>query len=231
MTLITVLDDSLEIRNLVETALQDAGFETRSFARASAFEQSLPKLSPDVCIMDLGLPDKDGLALINMVSAQTTAAILIISGRSNVQDRIVGLELGADDYLTKPFEVGELVARVRALLRRSKPTTFNDEGIFQFAGWTVDLNQHLITHKDGTHKGLSSGECQVLRVFLSAPNRLVTREHLLDQLGEPGTDQYDRAIDVRISRLRSKFNDDPHNPQIIKTIYGAGYIFISHVTT
>ena len=120
-SLITILEDSREIRDLQTETLQQEGFDPLSFARASEFERNMRGLKPDVCIIDLGLPDRDGLSVENTVASNSGAAVLIISGRSNTQDKIVGLEVGADDYITKPFEIAECVARVKALLRRKAP--------------------------------------------------------------------------------------------------------------
>ncbi len=227
--LITILDDTLEIRSLLSQALEGAGFSTRAFSRAAEFEQAITTLIPDLCIIDLGLPDKDGLAVVARMASETGAAILIISGRSNLQDKIVGLELGADDYITKPFEMPEVVARVRALLRRGKTAPTETHAKMRFDAWTVDLNQLELMHDDGSQARLSHAESQLLQMFLEQPKRLITREQMLDTLGGGMADNYDRAIDVRVSRLRSKLRDDPNAPQIIKTIYGAGYIFIAHV--
>lgn len=225
---ITILDDSREIRELIAAALEAEGFETKSFETGAEFERALRTLNPDVCIIDLGLPDREGLTLVNAVARSSDAAVLIISGRSNTQDKIAGLELGADDYITKPFEMIEVTARVKALLRRSKQTTGKTtEKVFRFSGWTADLDQHLLVSPDQETVRLSYGEAQVLRIFLNSPNRLVTRDQILEQLEDDQTDSFDRAIDVRVSRLRSKLQDDPTNPKIIKTIYGAGYIFIA----
>jgi len=227
MTLITILDDSRDIRELLSTALTEAGFTTQLFARASEFERAIPSITPDLCIIDLGLPDKDGLALVARMASETGAAILIISGRAGLQDKIVGLELGADDYITKPFEVAEVTARVKALLRRGRPTPTSAPTQATFGPWTADLDQLSLIHSDGTHARLSYAESQVLRLFLRQPNRLITRDQMMDAMGDNTSDSYDRAIDVRVSRLRTKLRDDPTNPQIIKTIYGAGYIFIA----
>ncbi len=226
--LIAILDDSREIRELIASTLELEGFETKTFGTGAEFERSLRTLEPNVCIIDLGLPDREGLTLVNSVSRTSNAAVLIISGRSNTQDKIAGLELGADDYITKPFEVSEVVARVKALLRRSKQTVgANIEKVFSFSGWTADLDQHLLVSPQKETVRLSYGEAQVLRIFLNSPNRLVTRDRILELLDDDQTDNFDRAIDVRVSRLRSKLQDDPTNPKIIKTIYGAGYIFIA----
>lgn len=225
--LVTILDDSPEIREILSAALQDAGFETKCFGRATEFEHAIRSMSPHVCIVDLGLPDKDGLSLVNKLALESGAAIIIISGRSMVQDKVVGLELGADDYITKPFESAEVVARVRALLRRNKPDASKvPNQIIKFSGWVADFDQHILISPTGEVQSLSFAEAQVLHLFLSAPNRLISRDHMLEKLGGTASDNFERAMDVRVSRLRTKLQDDPQNPKIIKTIYGAGYIFI-----
>jgi DNA-binding response OmpR family regulator len=225
--LVTILDDSPEIRDMLSVALQDAGFKTLCFGRATEFEREIRTISPEVCIVDLGLPDKDGLSLVNKLALESGAAIIIISGRSMVQDKVVGLELGADDYITKPFEAAEVVARVRALLRRNKvDANIPTNQIVKFSGWVADFEQHILTSPNGDTQPLSYAEAQVLHLFLSAPNRLISRDHMMERLGGNASDNFERAMDVRVSRLRSKLQDDPQNPKIIKTIYGAGYIFI-----
>ncbi|MEH6359276.1 MAG: response regulator transcription factor [Amylibacter sp.] len=225
--LVTILDDSQEIREILSVALQNAGFQTKCFARATEFEHAIRTMSPHVCIVDLGLPDKDGLSLVNKLALESGAAIIIISGRAQVQDKVVGLELGADDYITKPFEAAEVVARIRALLRRSKVETNKPTNqIMKFSGWIADFDQHILTSPKGDLQSLSFAEAQVLQLFLSAPNRLISRDHMLEKLGGTASDNFERAMDVRVSRLRTKLQDDPQNPKIIKTIYGAGYIFI-----
>ena len=225
--LVTILDDSHEIREILSIALQNAGFQTKCFARATEFEHAIKTMSPHVCIVDLGLPDKDGLSLVNKLALESGAAIIIISGRAQVQDKVVGLELGADDYITKPFEAAEVVARIRALLRRSKVETSKPANqIIKFSGWIADFDQHILTSPKGEIQSLSFAEAQVSQLFLSAPNRLISRDHMLEKLGGTASDNFERAMDVRVSRLRTKLQDDPQNPKIIKTIYGAGYIFI-----
>ncbi len=225
--LITILDDQREIREMLSTALNQAGFETMCFARATEFEREIRRISPAVCIVDLGLPDKDGLALVNHLAVESGAAIIIISGRVLVQDKIVGLELGADDYITKPFEVAEVVARVRALIRRNtNRDTTSKKQIVTFSGWTANFDKLELTAPDGRKQNLSYAEAQLLRIFLDAANHLISRDQMIEMLSGENEGNFERAMDVRVSRLRTKLNDDPQNPKIIKTIYGAGYIFI-----
>lgn len=228
--LIAIVDDTLEIRTLLQGAMEEAGFQTVCFASATMFEQSMRSLAPQVCIVDLGLPDRDGLSLVNKLSSETDAAIMIISGRTALPDRIAGLELGADDYVTKPFELAEVVTRVKVLLRRKKVQNADAPASdIRLGPWTVNLERHVLISETGETKRLSYAEVKILELFTGAPNRLITRERLLNHLREDGSEAYDRAIDVRISRLRNKLGDDPVNPTIIKTIYGAGYIFIANL--
>lgn len=228
---IAIIEDSPEILKLLSDSLADAGYQIQSYSRASDFENAMQQVQPDLCIVDLGLPDKDGLNLVSNISNACDAAILVISGRAALQDKIVGLELGADDYLAKPFEMAEVIARVRALIRRktsSLPVQSN--AVYKFAGWTMDSQKFVLTDEDGVEQRLSASEVGLLQFFLERPNRLVTRDQLCDELNDQGDEfAFDRAIDVRVSRLRSKLRDPSRNPKIIKTIYGAGYIFISDV--
>lgn len=227
--LVTILDDSSEIRDMLSVALEAAEFKTKCYGRATEFERDIRILTPAVCIVDLGLPDKDGLALVNRLALESGAAIIIISGRSMLQDKIVGLELGADDYITKPFEAAEVVARVRALIRRNSPKELSSKkNIVKFCGWTVNFTKLEIMSSDGVEHNLSYAEAQLLQLFLDAPNRLISRDQMLDALGGQAEGNFERAMDVRVSRLRTKLKDDPQNPRIIKTIYGAGYIFIGN---
>lgn len=227
--LITILDDEPQIRLMLADALEAAGFRTASFGRATEFEASLKTTTPDICLVDLGLPDKDGLALVHRLATDQGAAIIIISGRNQVQDKITGLELGADDYIIKPFDPAEVVARARALLRRGKSAPTEASQVAKFAGWSADFDQYLLITDDGETAPLSQAEGEVLRLFLNAPNRLISRAYMQETLGGEASDSFDRAMDVRVSRLRTKLRDDPKNPKLIKTIYGAGYIFLGDV--
>ncbi|WP_375282053.1 response regulator transcription factor [Pseudooctadecabacter sp.] len=226
---ISILEDTLELQRLIGDALTGVGYEVRTYGRAQDFERDLDGFQPKVCIIDLGLPDQDGLGLLQKVSMGRDTAILVISGRSSLTDKIAGFELGADDYLAKPFEMPELVARVRALLRRSKPAaTPQIQTLHHVADMTVDLSRFTLTDAEGREERLSASEVAILTVFLNNPNRLITRDKLRLELQDRSDEHsFDRAIDVRVSRLRSKLRDTPKDPKIIKTVYGAGYILIS----
>lgn len=228
--LIAILDDEPEIRRLLSSALEEAGFRTQSFARALEFEAALRRITPEACLIDLGLPDRDGLALVHRLATESGAAIIIISGRAQVQDKVTGLELGADDYIIKPFEPAEVVARIRARLRRPAQAPGRSGQTVRFADWTADFDRYMLTAPDGSEAPLSHAEAEVLRMFIDNPRRLITRSQMLDTLGGTAGDSFDRAMDVRISRLRTKLGEDPKNPRLIKTIYGAGYIFLAEIS-
>ena len=226
--MIAILDDEPEIVRLLSQTLDEAGFRTMGFRNAVSFQAALPRLNPAVCLVDLSLPDQDGLAIVYELAQARGAAIMIISGRSRVQDKVAGLELGADDYLVKPFDPEEVVARVRALVRRRAPTEAGTAPCAVFAGRVADFRDFSVTY-EGQQTRLSQAEAQLLKLLLKSPNRLLTRAQLQDQLGGGARDGADRAIDVRISRLRGKLSDDPKDPVLIKTIYGAGYLMTAAV--
>ncbi|WP_170785802.1 response regulator transcription factor [Ruegeria lacuscaerulensis] len=226
--LVTIVDDEPEIRRILTDALEDAGFRTQSFARAREFEASLKRATPDVCLVDLSLPDTDGLALVHRLALEQGAAVIIISGRAQVQDRVTGLELGADDYITKPFDPAEVVARIRARLRSPRVQAVQSDTA-RFNGWSAYFDRYILENEDGAETSFSHAEGEVLRLFLESPKRLISRAQMQEALGGGAGDSFDRAMDVRISRLRTKLGEDPKNPRLIKTIYGAGYIFLGDV--
>jgi DNA-binding response OmpR family regulator len=226
--MIAILDDEPQIRRILSDALGDAGFRTAAFARATEFEAALAATAPDVCLVDLGLPDRDGLALVHRLALESGAAIIIISGRGQVQDRVTGLELGADDYIIKPFDPAEVVARVRARLRKGREAG-TAAATARFEGWTAHFDRYALAAPDGREVPFSHAEGEVLRLFLESPKRLISRAQMQESLGGAAGESFDRAMDVRISRLRTKLDEDPKNPRLIKTIYGAGYIFLGDV--
>lgn len=227
--LVAILDDEPQILQILAEALGDAGFRTMTFGRASEFEAALKQCVPDVCLVDLGLPDRDGLLLVHRLALDSGAAIIIISGRAQVQDRVMGLELGADDYIIKPFEPAEIVARVRARLRKGRQVAERTTQTARFEGWTALFDSYTLVSDMGEQISFSNAEGQVLRLFLERPRRLISRPQMQESLGGVAGESFDRAMDVRISRLRTKLGEDPKNPSLIKTIYGAGYIFLGDV--
>jgi DNA-binding response OmpR family regulator len=228
--LIYVIEDELSIARLVQSVLVEFGFEVECFHTGASALRSLAVRRPDLCITDLGLPDMDGIDLVRQISQQCHCGLLILSGRGHTADRIMGLELGGDDYVTKPFEPRELVARVRSILRRrgQVPGGGQSESRRQacFLNWTLDCSANTLRSDDGTEHLLGVAEVQVLRTFLERPHQILTREQLV---GHRSLSPMDRSIDVRISRLRRKIEVDPMAPRIIKTVYGAGYVFSASV--
>ncbi|QKV16996.1 response regulator transcription factor [Oricola thermophila] len=232
--LVAIIEDDAEIGEILIAILSDSGFRTRHFFSAAEFEASLAETRPEICLVDLGLPGENGLDLVKRLDSCPEIGTIIISGRRGLTDKIVGLEMGADDYIAKPFEPAEIVARIRSVLRRARrnaptATQTNDKTKARFDGWTVDLSSYTLQAADNRTIPLSQAEMDVLKVFLSAPNRLFTRAQIMDRIATDPDGHFDRSIDVRISRLRTKFGEDPQNPKIIKTVYGAGYIFVANV--
>ncbi|SOC07351.1 DNA-binding response OmpR family regulator [Rhodobacter sp. JA431] len=226
---VAILDDEPEIRRMLVDALEESGFRTTAYGRATEFEAGLKRAQPDVCLVDLGLPDRDGLALVHRLALESGAAIIIISGRAQVQDRVTGLELGADDYIIKPFDPAEVVARIRARLRKPRPDAAAPAQVAYFADWKASFERYVLINAEGVETPFSHAEGEVLRLFLESPNRLISRAQMQETLGGAAGESFDRAMDVRISRLRTKLCEDPKNPRLIKTIYGAGYIFLGDV--
>ncbi|MBL6608498.1 MAG: response regulator transcription factor [Rhodobacteraceae bacterium] len=228
LPLVSILDDEPEIRAMLVKALEEAGFRTISFSRATEFEAALQTATPDVCLVDLSLPDRDGLTLVHRLALELGAVVIIISGRAQVQDRVTGLELGADDYIIKPFDPAEVVARIRARLRQDRTGAHTGTSAY-FSTWVAHFDRYSLEDENGLETPFSHAESEVLRMFLQSPKRLISRAQMQETLGGGASESFDRAMDVRISRLRAKLREDPKNPQLIKTIYGAGYIFLSDV--
>lgn len=229
--LIYLVEDDEDVAKVVVRVLQEFEFLVEWFRDGASVQRKLRTEHPDLCILDLGLPDMDGTSLIKQLVGQGTCGVLVLTGRGHAFDRVMGLELGSDDYVVKPFEPRELVARVRSILRRSTPRglpgTPPVRRFAQFLGWTLDCAANTLTAPNGTSHLLSTAETQVLREFVERPHQILTREQLL---GQRDLSPLDRSIDVRISRIRRKIEDDPQSPKIIKTVYGAGYLFAANVT-
>ena len=229
--LIYLVEDDLAVARLIGNVLRDYHFRCEVFHSGSELQRRLRQQVPDLVIVDLGLPDMDGMALVREVRALRRCGVVILTGRGHVGDRVMGLESGADDYIMKPFEPRELVARVRSILRRCEggqdaPASSSGR-VASFAGWRYEVDSYTLIAPDGSEKALSAGEWQMLQRFLERPNRVLPREQLL---GQDDMSPYDRSIDVRISRLRRKLEDDSYSPRMIKTVYGAGYLFLSAVS-
>lgn len=225
---VLVVEDDLQIAKQIKAALNNAGFECHLAMSATNFLGQLEPADPDLCIIDLGLPDFDGMDLVNEVKARSRASVLILTGRGNIRDKVSGLETGADDYMVKPFDHAELVARIRSILRRKpiNPVQIPIKERASFQGWYFNLANNSLKTDSGEKVLLTSAEAELLKIFVKNPRRVLPRERLV---GHRYSSALDRSVDIRISRLRKKL-ENPEAPQeIIKTVYGAGYIFVSEV--
>ncbi len=226
--LIVIVEDDPDVARIIEQVLSDFSFRTVWCRSAGDLLRRLRTLQPDLCIIDLGLPDMDGIEAMQRVRSQSPCGILILTGRAHVSDRVMGLEMGADDYVLKPFEPRELVARVRSILRRRETASGGQtRQLAEFAGWRFNLANNTLHAPNGEEHVLSTSEAELLKVFVNNPNRILQREQLM---GTRDLAPTDRSIDVRISRLRRKLEPDEQSPAFIKTVYGAGYLFLASVT-
>jgi two-component system phosphate regulon response regulator OmpR len=225
---ILVVDDDPELRKLLSDYLSDAGFAVDLAADGEQMRRALARATPGVIVMDLMLPGTDGLALTREVRGTSSVPILMLSARGEEIDRVVGLEVGADDYLGKPFSPRELLARLRALLRRSQVAAVapKADGIV-FGPYRLDLAARRLL-RDGVEVELSSAEFDLLKVFAERPGRVLSRDVLLDQLKGYERDPFDRTVDIRVARLRRRIEPDPSSPVFIRTVRGEGYLFSPH---
>ena len=223
-----IVDDEPAIGNLLLEALLQFEMEGKVFRTASQMLAALDLETPDACIVDLGLPDMEGMALINEIRRRSSVPIIVLSARGHSTDRVMGLELGADDYVVKPFDPREVVARIRSILRRSSDQSPARPGIdnARFEGWTYQPASHCLISPEGEETFLSTGEATLLEALLRAPKRVLSRDYLLEHGGRD--ESLDRSIDVRISRIRKKLNRKD-GPAHIRTIYGSGYMLACDV--
>ena len=230
---ILIVDDDPGIRDVVSEFLGRHGFEVETAADGKAMDQVLARGGVDLVVLDVMMPGEDGLAICRRLSAQPGGpAIIMMSAMGEETDRIVGLELGADDYVPKPCNPRELLARIKAVLRRRNEPRGGDQPMgagCEFAGWRLDLVRRELRSPQGVVVNLSSGEFSLLRAFVEHPQRVLTRDQLLDYARGRDSDAYDRAIDVQISRLRRKL-DDNGDGELIRTIRSEGYMFAPKVT-
>jgi DNA-binding response OmpR family regulator len=227
--IVYIVEDDVDVGRLVCAALDQHGFRSEHFRTGTNFLQSLRRKAPAVSVIDLGLPDLDGLHLIRQVQAVSDSAILILTGRQSVDDRILGLELGADDYMVKPFEPREVVARVNTILRRLERASEPRKGAPKsalFGGWKFEESSNRLTGPGNREVELSVAEARLLATMLRQPNRILNRAALL---GDDDREPLDRSIDARISRLRRKMHADDDGLELIKTVYGAGYMLVAKV--
>lgn len=229
---ILVVDDDGQIRQLVAKFLRDHGFRVTTARDGREMRQVLAGAAVDLIILDLMLPGTSGLDLCREMRKSSSLPIIMLTARGGDTDRIVGLELGADDYLAKPFNPRELLARVNAVLRRVRsdgPPQKASGNLLVFDGWTLNTQRHELTSPAGVVVDLSTGEYDLLLTFLEAPQRVLTRDQLMDGAKHRIATGFDRAIDVQVSRLRRKIDGSEDGQVMIKTIRGTGYLFVPSV--
>jgi len=234
---ILVVDDEEDIRDLLANYLNGYGFDVAAVPDGVAMRAEFARAPADLVLLDLGLPGEDGLSLARELRAQPRApGIIIVTGRGQPVDRIIGLELGADDYVAKPFDLRELVARVRSVLRRTRSdgapaaAPAGPADCFDFAGWRLDLSSRSLTRPDGADVPLTTGEFDLLTAFVQHPNRALSRDRLMAIMHHREAGPFDRAIDVQVGRLRRKIERDPAEPELIKSVRGVGYLFAARVS-
>lgn len=232
---ILVVDDEPEVCETIRRYLGREGYTVHSAGDGEVMYDVLAHNQIDLVILDIRLPKKDGLTLMRELRESNPVPIVLLTARDDVIDRVVGLEGGADDYLPKPFHPRELMARIEAVLRRTDPSrkqTENETPVFlRFDGWRLDCHTHQLMAPDGSEVELSPSEYDLLFVFLQNPNRVLSRDFLLDQIRGRSLTPFERSIDVHISHLRKKLEENPRNPKTIKTIRSVGYIFAADVTS
>jgi two-component system OmpR family response regulator len=229
---ILIVDDDDEILELLATTLSQYGFNTMKACNGTEMMSAILQQTPDLIILDLMMPGDNGLTLCKNLKGQYP--ILMLTAMGEETDRIIGLEVGADDYLGKPFNPRELVARINAILRRTSASTVLTESKEQeelsFADWTLNIRSRRLFSSDGVEVSLSTGEYDLLLTFIQRPQEVLSREELLETSKNRSLAPFDRSIDVQISRLRQKVEPNPKKPTLIKTVRGGGYIFTASVS-
>lgn len=226
---IIVCDDEAPMREMLHEFLSDEGYDVTLAQDGAELRQIVPQIRPDLVICDLRMPGEDGLSLTRWMRAESHAAVLLLTGMGSVTDRVVGLEMGADDYLPKPFEPAELRSRIKAILRRTMSVSTGagrPPARVGIGRCVIDLEERRMFDEAGEPVSLTSMEFDLLHAFITNPRRALSREHLLNLAHHSDADPFDRSIDVRITRLRKKIEIDPRKPRVLKTIRHKGYMFI-----
>ena len=233
-THILVVDDHSEIRDLLKRFLEQHGLRVSCARDGNEMKRLLEEREFDLLVLDLMMPGEDGLTLCRELRAKSSLPIIMLTAMGEETDRIIGLEMGADDYLAKPFNPRELLARIKAVMRRTQvepqPAAETLTRDLRFDRWLLDINRRELVDEEGVGLSLSTAEFDLLRVFLERPQRVLSRDQLLDLARGREAVAFDRAIDTLVSRLRRKLERDPKNPELIKTIWGGGYLFAADVT-
>lgn len=231
---ILVVDDDIRIRQMLIRYFEDEGYRVTAAADGGAMRDCLQKTAVDIILLDLVLPGgEDGLMLAREVRSRSDVPIIMLTGRDDVVDRIVGLEIGADDYIPKPFHLREVLARLRTILRRRLPVAAppaEAQEIIHFDGWRLDLGRRQLVTAEGTEIVLTTGEFDMLAALARHPGRVFSREVLMDLTHGRSLEAFDRTIDAQIARLRKKIEPDPKRPVLIKSVRGIGYVFTGRST-
>ncbi|AQR65867.1 DNA-binding response regulator [Aquaspirillum sp. LM1] len=229
-----VVDDDRDIRELLTNYLTRNGFRATAVADGRAMRAALAAHAFDLVVLDVMLPGEDGLTLCRELRARSNLPILMLTARGDDLDRIVGLEMGADDYLPKPFNPRELLARIKAVLRRARSLPDNlhapQHSFARFDGWTLNFDTRTLHDPAGEAVELSGAEFRLLKIFVERPHRVLNRDQLMDLLHGRDTEPFDRSIDVQVSRLRQRLGDDAREARLIKTVRGEGYVFTAPVS-
>lgn len=228
-----VVDDDREIRDLLNRFLTKHGFRVSTARDGREMREILAGWRIDLVVLDLMLPGDDGIALCRELRRKSNLPVIMLTAMSDETDRVVGLEVGADDYVAKPFSARELMARIKAVLRRSGaapgPAEDAPRSAYRFAGWRLDPKTRQATSPDGLLVALSAGEFDLLHAFVTHPGRVLSRDQLLDLTHGRDAGPFDRSVDIQVSRLRRKIEADPGDPQLIKTVRAGGYMFVAQV--
>ncbi len=232
---VAIVEDDPDVRAVLTRSLGSNGYQVTELETGAGIENILSASPVDLVILDIGLPDIDGLTIAQQIRRHSNVAIIIVSGRGDLTDRVVGLEIGADDYVTKPFEPREILARVRSVLRRSHQKEHiqappEKHRRYGFCDLILDATAQSLQDADGQLITLTSGEYRLLETLVTRANRVLSRDQLMDACYGNNTPAFDRSIDVCVGRLRKKLQDDPRNPNIIRTVRTGGYIFAAQVT-
>ena len=228
---VLVVDDDVRIQRLVSRYLSREGFRVSTAADGEEMQRVLDDDDVELVLLDLILPGEDGLSIARRLRAESNVGIIMLTHKGETVDRVVGLELGADDYVTKPFDSRELLARIRSVLRRVRQTPRPLEGghIAQFSGWVLDLGSQELRSEDGREVRLTSAEFKLLAAFVNHANRVLTRDQLLDYVADREWAPFDRSVDMLVSKLRRKIEDDSRKPKLIAAVRGVGYKFTADV--
>ena len=229
---VLVVDDDRSIRELLSEYLSSEGYEVVLAEDGNSMRSAIERSAPDLVLLDLKLPQEDGLTLARYLRERYDVGIIMVTGAGGVVDRIVGLEVGADDYVAKPFDPRELLARIKSVMRRmharpASETRSEQRSLVQFGSCHLDLESHQLRDREGAEIPITSMEFDLLRVFAENPGKALSRDRILTLTKNREWDPYDRSIDIRVARLRRKVESDPENPQVIRTVRGVGYMFVS----